>query len=83
MEAIHENGYTEGEERRLGKHTRPRRRSQIFLGLLRDMDKLRNIRFPRCLSPLDGQFEKPAPVGVRRRVQRDMLLAGLSELEKG
>jgi hypothetical protein len=30
-----------------------------FRGLLRDMDELRKIRFPRCVSPLEGQFRKP------------------------
>jgi hypothetical protein len=30
-----------------------------FRGLLRDMDELRKIRFPRCVSPLEGQFKKP------------------------
>jgi hypothetical protein len=30
-----------------------------FRGLLRDIDELRKIRFPRCVSPLEGQFRKP------------------------
>jgi hypothetical protein len=30
-----------------------------FWCLLRDMDELRKIRFPRCVIPLEGQFRKP------------------------
>jgi hypothetical protein len=30
-----------------------------FKGLLRDLNELRKIRFPRCMQPLEGQFKKP------------------------
>jgi hypothetical protein len=30
-----------------------------FQGFLWDMDELRKIKFPRCVSPLEGQFRKP------------------------
>jgi hypothetical protein len=30
-----------------------------FRGLLRDKDELRNIRFLRCIVPLEGQFKNP------------------------
>ncbi len=30
-----------------------------FRNLLRDLNELRKIRFPRCMQPLEGQFKKP------------------------
>jgi hypothetical protein len=30
-----------------------------FRALLKDMDELRNVKFPRSITPLDGQFGKP------------------------
>ncbi len=30
-----------------------------FRKLLRDLNELREIRFPRCVQPLEGQFRKP------------------------
>ncbi len=30
-----------------------------FRNLLRDLNDLREVRFPRCVQPLEGQFKKP------------------------
>ncbi len=54
-----------------------------FRQLLRDLKELREIRFPRCMQPLEGQFARPMLMGVRRRFTGGLLYISLPTMGKG
>jgi hypothetical protein len=46
-----------------------REEEEEFRNLLRDLNKLRKIRFPSCVQPSEGQFKKPMLLVFRDRSQ--------------
>jgi hypothetical protein len=53
-----------------------------FRNLLRDLDVLRKIRFPRCVQPLESQFKKPMLLIFGDGVERSMLHTGVPKMGK-